>query len=79
MTDSVCKMSENYSNLPKIQRALILQGGGTLGAYEAGVLKTLCKYITDQDRKNGEVGRLLFDVVAGTSIGAMNGTILVSI
>jgi NTE family protein len=72
-------MSDNNSNsLPKIQRALVLQGGGTLGAYEAGVLKILCKYFTGQDKKNDEKGRLLFDVVAGTSIGAMNGAILVS-
>lgn len=28
VTDNVCKMSESYSNsLPKIQRALVLQGG----------------------------------------------------
>ena len=45
---------------------------------KAGALKILCKHITDEDRENGEEGRLLFDVVAGTSIGAMNGTILVS-
>jgi NTE family protein len=60
------------------QRALVLQGGGTLGAYEAGVLKVLCKKLMEEDKENGEQGRLLFDVVAGTSIGAMNGAILVS-
>src|SRR5919112_3032967 len=60
------------------QRALVLQGGGTLGAYEAGVLKVLCKKLMERDNENGEEGRLLFDVVAGTSIGAMNGAILVS-
>src|SRR5919112_128713 len=32
----------------------------------------------EEDNENGKQGRLLFDVVAGTSIGAMNGSILVS-
>ena len=31
------------SDKPYRQRALVLQGGGTLGAYEAGVLEILCK------------------------------------
>jgi NTE family protein len=31
-----------------------------------------------EDKENGEKNRLLFDVIAGTSIGAMNGAILVS-
>jgi NTE family protein len=31
-----------------------------------------------EDKENGEKKRLLFDVIAGTSIGAMNGAILVS-
>lgn len=30
-------------NKPKRQRALVLQGGGALGAYEIGVLKVLSK------------------------------------
>jgi NTE family protein len=53
------------------QRALILQGGGALGAYEAGVFKVL------YDRLY-EPGKALFDIVAGTSIGALNAAILVS-
>jgi NTE family protein len=64
--------------IPKVQRALVLQGGGTLGAYEAGVISVLCNYLREEDERNGEENRLLFDIVAGTSIGAMNGTILVS-
>ena len=66
-----------HNKTTRSQRALVLQGGGTLGAYEAGVLKVLCKKLTEQDNENGEEGRLLFDIVAGTSIGAMNGAILV--
>jgi predicted acylesterase/phospholipase RssA len=67
-----------HNKTARSQRALVLQGGGTLGAYEAGVLKVLCKKLTEQDNENEEEGRLLFDIVAGTSIGAMNGAILVS-
>jgi len=63
---------------PKVQRALVLQGGGALGAYEAGVLNVLSRNLRMEDKENGEGNRLLFDVIAGTSIGAMNGAILVS-
>jgi NTE family protein len=75
---------ENYSSQssdntkPDKQRALVLQGGGALGAYEVGVLKTLYKKLTQEDKKNGQEDRLLFDIIAGTSIGAMNGAVLVS-
>jgi predicted acylesterase/phospholipase RssA len=41
-------------------RALILGGGGARGAYEAGVVAALAEHET-------------FDVVCGTSIGAING------
>jgi NTE family protein len=70
-------MSVN-ENVPKAQRALVLQGGGALGAYEAGVIKMLTRNLRMEDKKNGEKNRLLFDIIAGTSIGAMNGAILVS-
>jgi NTE family protein len=66
------------NNEQRPQRALVLQGGGTLGAYEAGVIKILCKNLSQQNRERGEEDRLLFDIVAGTSIGAMNGAILIS-
>src|SRR6058998_1770869 len=66
------------SIIPKKQRALVLGGGGALGAYQVGVLKILSRRLMEEDKKNGEEGRLLFDVVAGTSIGAMNGAVLVS-
>jgi NTE family protein len=64
--------------IPKFQRALVLQGGGALGAYEASVLSVLIKNLRIEDEENGEENRLVFDVIAGTSIGAINGTILVS-
>jgi predicted acylesterase/phospholipase RssA len=59
------------------QRALVLQGGGALGAYEAGVVKALAKKRAEEDKKNGYNDRPLFDIVAGASIGAVNATILV--
>ena len=46
------------------QRALVFQGGGALGAYNAGVFKALFEKI---GHKEG------FDIVAGTSSGGMNG------
>jgi len=70
--------SSQGANPPK-HRALVLQGGGTLGAYEAGVLEVLCKKLTEDDREgNNPENTLLFDIVAGTSIGAMNAAVLVS-
>jgi NTE family protein len=41
-----------------------MQGGGSLGAYECGVFKTLAKH------------GVKFDIVAGTSIGAVNAGII---
>lgn len=46
------------------ETVLIMQGGGSLGAYECGVYKTLAKH------------RIKFDIVAGTSIGAVNASII---
>ncbi len=68
----------NESNKPRKQRALVLQGGGTLGAYEAGVLEILCKTLSEEDKEKNRKDGLLFDIVAGASIGAMNGAVLVS-
>lgn len=44
-------------------RALILSGGGARGAYEAGVVSALLEHET-------------FDIVCGTSIGALNGMVV---
>ena len=51
--------------IPEKQRALVFQGGGSLGAYEAGVFRALYEKMTEKDKP-------LFDIVAGTSIGAIN-------
>ncbi|MGB8033193.1 MAG: patatin-like phospholipase family protein, partial [Nitrososphaeraceae archaeon] len=71
-------MSSNSSNnIPETQRALVLQGGGALGAYEVGVLKVLCDKLIE-GKGNGKKEGPLFDIIAGTSIGAMNAAVLVS-
>ena len=41
-------------------RALVLSGGGAKGAYEAGAITSLCQ-------------KQPFDIVVGTSVGAING------
>jgi NTE family protein len=64
-------------NIPQKQRALVLQGGGALGAYEVGVLKVLCKKLLESGGNDTENGPL-FDIVAGSSMGAMNAAVLVS-
>ena len=46
-----------------IENVLILQGGGSLGAFACGVFKAFTK-------KN-----IKFDIISGTSIGAINGAI----
>jgi NTE family protein len=48
----------------EVETVLILQGGGSLGAYECGVYKTLHKH------------RIKFDIIAGTSIGGINASII---
>jgi NTE family protein len=48
-----------------IENVLVMQGGGSLGAFSCGVFKTLIK-------KN-----IRIDIVAGTSIGAVNAAIIV--
>jgi NTE family protein len=47
---------------------LVLQGGGALGAYECGAYKVLAPYF----KKHG----YSLSVVAGTSIGAINATVI---
>ncbi|MGB6529193.1 MAG: patatin-like phospholipase family protein [Candidatus Nitrosopolaris sp.] len=69
--DELFVMSHN--KVPNTQRALVLQGGGALGAYDTGVFKALYEKIGLKEGFNK-----LFDIVAGTSSGAMNGAILAS-
>lgn len=47
-----------------VENVLVLQGGGSLGAFACGVMKAFAK-------KN-----IKFDIISGTSIGAVNGAII---
>ena len=47
-----------------VENVLVLQGGGSLGAFGCGVFKALCDY------------GIKFDIVGGTSIGAVNAAII---
>ena len=69
-------MTTDKNDNPKPRRALVLQGGGSLGAYEAGVFKAIYQHLIEQEGENPE--KPLFDIVVGTSIGAINAAILVS-
>jgi predicted acylesterase/phospholipase RssA len=55
------------------QRALVFQGGGSLGAYEAGTYQQIYRKASQESTNDDR----LFDIIAGTSIGAINSTILV--
>jgi len=56
----------HHKNQSKTQTAVVLQGGGALGAYELGALKRLYE---EPDFKP--------DIVSGVSIGAINAAVLV--
>jgi NTE family protein len=56
--DSLQNSDKDYESV------LILQGGGSLGAYECGVYKALQKR------------NIHFDIIAGTSIGAINAAVI---
>jgi NTE family protein len=71
--------SDNKStNIPAKERALVLQGGGSLGAYEAGAYKGLYEWLSAKDKKEGKEQSITFNIIAGTSIGAMNAAVLTS-
>jgi NTE family protein len=61
--------------IPEKERALVLQGGGSLGAYGAGAYSALYESLSKMDT---EKGKPIFDIIAGTSIGAINAAVLVS-
>ena len=61
-----------------INRALIFQGGGSLGAYEAGAYKAINEDLAAYFRSEGRGNEPLFHIISGTSIGAINATLLVS-
>ncbi|MFL6523324.1 MAG: patatin-like phospholipase family protein [Nitrososphaera sp.] len=56
--------TENSTMSNAIENVLILQGGGSLGAFGCGVFKALAK------------SNVKIDVIAGTSIGGLNASII---
>ncbi len=66
----------------RVHRAIVFQGGVALGAYETGayqaIVEKLVKNDEDKKRDPDNDKRPLFDIIAGTSIGAMNAAIIVS-
>ena len=48
-----------------MKRAIVLSGGGSKGAYQIGVWKALRKM------------KIKYDIVTGTSIGSVNGIMMV--
>jgi NTE family protein len=70
--------NKNTTNIPASERALVLQGGGSLGAYEAGAYKALYEWLSKKDKEEGKETSITFDNIAGTSIGAMNAAVLTS-
>src|ERR687898_436986 len=70
---------KGIDSVPEKERALVLQGGGSLGAYEAGAYKAIYQVLSkEDDEKLVSHKRPTFDIVAGTSIGAINSAVLVS-
>ncbi len=65
----------SISPVPESQRALVFQGGGSLGAYEAGVFHVLYHWIKKDVKEETEN---IFDIIAGTSIAAINASIILS-
>src|ERR687892_393163 len=57
------KSSSSYKN-KKIENVLILQGGGSLGAFGCGVFKAIAN------------SNIKLDIIAGTSIGGINAAII---
>lgn len=67
--------------IPPRQRALVFQGGGALGAYEAGAYKEILAKIQEECSPHSQNSTTVttneFDIVIGTSIGAINASVLV--
>ena len=56
-------MMVNHKHEKTVENVLVLQGGGSLGAFACGVFKAFAKR------------NIKFDIIAGTSIGGINGAI----
>ena len=47
------KSNNTRTSIPVKERALVLQGGGSLGAYEAGAYNALYAWLAAKDEKEG--------------------------
>ena len=63
-SSSASSSSSSWNKSKTIENVLILQGGGSLGAFGCGVFKVLAKR------------NIKLDIVAGTSIGGVNAAII---
>jgi NTE family protein len=68
----------NEKMVSEVHRAIVFQGGGSLGAYEAGAYKDINEELSQYLKKEGRGNEPIFHIVSGTSIGAINAAILVS-
>lgn len=66
MTTLNHKINKRFTKNMNPETVLVLQGGGSLGAYECGVFKYLYQHNVE------------FDILAGSSIGALNTSIITS-
>jgi NTE family protein len=71
-------VADNKNINSSIHRALVFQGGGSLGAYEAGAYKDINEELSRYLKAGGRGNEPIFHIVSGTSIGAINAAILVS-
>ncbi|WP_085314435.1 patatin-like phospholipase family protein [Derxia lacustris] len=71
--DPVRSASRAVASAPAPVRGLVLSGGGARAAYQVGVLLALRELLRDRPDASR---RLPFDVIAGTSAGAINATAL---
>jgi NTE family protein len=53
------------NEIPQKQRALVLQGRGALGAYQAGAIRVLCDYLSGKNQRDNEKDGPFFDIIAG--------------
>jgi predicted acylesterase/phospholipase RssA len=62
-------------NSSTIHRALVFQGGGSLGAYEAGAYKDINEELSRYLKAEVRGDEPIFHIVSGTSIGDKRGYI----
>jgi NTE family protein len=81
INNHMTKANANDRRKKDVQSALVLQGGGALAAYEVGVYATLYFWRKKEiEKKNGRNinDDHIFDIISGTSGGAINGWILIN-